>query len=205
MSDFTYSLKKFISFFFEPLSILFILLTIILFISLCKGYKQLIPLIIFSILWLFISSYHPVSEYFIKELESSLKPFQVDKKDVKYIVVLGGGARSTTSDIPNAQKLKYSGYQRFHESMRLLKAYPKSKVIFLGPKLKNRTYSEASIYKELALNAKVDNNRIIIVEDAKDTISEAKSVKQIVNSDSLVLITTAFHMKRASKIFKNMI
>jgi len=202
MIEFGYALKKFISFFLEPLSVVFMLVLIALVFALFKRQKTISWLLSVALIWFFIASYQPVGEFLVRPLEVSQKVFQVTPTPIDYIIVLGGGGKTSDQSVPLALRLRPTGLQRFHEGLRLLKAYPHSKIIFCGPFSSKKMLPESLVYKKLALQLGINSKRILTVTTAKDTAQEAKEVKKIVGSHSSILITKASHMPRALRFFE---
>jgi uncharacterized SAM-binding protein YcdF (DUF218 family) len=71
--------------------------------------------------------------------------------------------------------------------------------------------SEASVMKRIAVKLGVPSKNIILEDQSKDTIENAKFTKKILDSleinyeDELYLVTSDFHMKRALYIFRDLV
>jgi len=63
---------------------------------------------------------------------------------------------------------------------------------------------EGEYLKKFATKYGIPKENILLTDNVQNTEEEAKSVKNILKIDSpkIILVTSAFHMKRASKIFK---
>ena len=58
--------------------------------------------------------------------------------------------------------------------------------------------------KEFAIKFGVPEESILLTDNVQNTDQEAKSVKKLLNSNDVkvILVTSAFHMPRAKKIFE---
>ena len=63
---------------------------------------------------------------------------------------------------------------------------------------------EGEYLKEFAIKFGVPKESILLTDNAQNTDQEAKSVKKLLNSNDakVILITSAFHMPRAKKVFE---
>jgi uncharacterized SAM-binding protein YcdF (DUF218 family) len=63
---------------------------------------------------------------------------------------------------------------------------------------------EGEYLKDFAIKFGVPKESILLTEIVQDTAQEAKSVKKLLNSNEakIILVTSAFHMPRAKKIFE---
>ena len=63
---------------------------------------------------------------------------------------------------------------------------------------------EGEYLKEFAINFGVPEESILLTDNVQNTDQEAKSVKKLLNSNNakVILITSAFHMPRAKKVFE---
>jgi uncharacterized SAM-binding protein YcdF (DUF218 family) len=116
-------------------------------------------------------------------------------RDVRWIVVLGGGHVSSP-DVPVNSQVGASSLFRIIEAMRLLRAIPESRILFLG----GRTFdavSQAAISGDVALTLGVVGDQISLEEHPRTTAAEMSCVHQIVGAERFVLVTTAIHMPRA--------
>ena len=63
--------------------------------------------------------------------------------------------------------------------------------------------AEGEYLKELAIKYSIPEEKIILTEEVQNTDQEAKAIKKILNEDAkIILVTSAFHMPRAEKVFK---
>ncbi|MBO8221419.1 hypothetical protein CU303_00870 [Prochlorococcus marinus str. MU1417] len=95
---------------------------------------------------------------------------------------------------------------RFMSGLMLLKAKKAEKIIFTGgssPYLPELP-PEGNIYKQEAIAFGIEPNKILTTRPVSNTIEESKAVKSILSNKkaTILLVTSAFHMKRAKKLFE---
>ena len=63
--------------------------------------------------------------------------------------------------------------------------------------------SEGEVLYDFVIKAGIDNKKIILTDNVENTFQEAMEVKKLIkyNIQKIVLVTSAFHMNRAEKIF----
>ena len=197
-----YIISKILPLFFLPLGIFFILLITYI---LCK--KKSIIYFASLILWAF--STHFASQTLLRLVESpwERKAYESIEKG-NAIVVLSGGLQ------PNSKKRKFSEWADPDRFLSGIKLFKKSKAPFLiftsGIRpLQPNIIPESEIYLAEARNYGIPRERILISKNAKNTFEEAVAINQILkpflNSKKrkVILVTSAFHMTRAKKIFEN--
>jgi len=178
-------------------SIFFIFLALIL--------KKRIYLLI-SLILIIVFSNPLISKSLIKYLESSYK--YVDSSMVgyhDYIVVLSGGMikKSKSKD---KNKFEWSDPDRFFNGIDLFKKGKAKKIIFTRGKLpwENSDLTEGDYLKKVAINMGIDQNNILLTEKVENTYDEASEIYKIIpKKSSIILVTSAYHMKRAEFLFNN--
>ncbi len=195
-----FSLKKFISFFLMPLSISMILFLVGLYFLFSKSYKKAKLFLSVSFLWLFLISYSPFSNALIKPLENEYKAYLDVDSSIEYVLVLGSG-HNTNKEISPHSQLSSSALMRLTEGIRIFKKLDNGKLIVSGYGGDDET-PHAIISKEVAVSMGIDEKNILTQEEVKDTFEEAQYVKKIVGDKTFILVTSAYHMPRAMKLFK---
>jgi uncharacterized SAM-binding protein YcdF (DUF218 family) len=152
------------------------------------------------LVWIFCSV--PFSNYLIGDLESEFDVSPDVTGDC--IILLGGGIIDRVPD--------FSGFGIPTDSMlaRIVTAVRVQKkldipIIVSGGKVYKNLSSEAQIAKRFMVDLGVAEGQIITEENARDTYENAKYAKEIClkeNCQKPILITSAFHMKRALLSFK---
>jgi len=120
------------------------------------------------------------------------------------IVVLSGMLNTIKVD----DKLKYefgSAVDRILSGIDLFKNNKASLLILTKGQLPwSLGMPEGEYLKEFAIKFGVPEESILLTDNVQNTDQEAKSVKKLLNSNDVkvILITSAFHMPRAKKVFE---
>jgi uncharacterized SAM-binding protein YcdF (DUF218 family) len=197
-------LKKLISAFLLPVPIGVILLLLAFIFLLKNSYKKAKIFLIISILWFGTLSNQTISNMIIAPLENSHKTLLETPRDIKYILVLGNGHK-TDENLPISSELNTTAMNRLIEGLRHyynLKNSGKNPKLIVSGYAFDDPNSHAQMQKRLAISLGVDELDIITLDTPKDTKEEAIESKKIVNDEKIILVTSASHMKRASKLFK---
>jgi uncharacterized SAM-binding protein YcdF (DUF218 family) len=95
---------------------------------------------------------------------------------------------------------------RFFGGIELLKAGKAKNIIFTGgvvPWLKDIS-PEGKVLSKFAQDFGIPSSQILITKNVENTSDEAKAVREILsknNTNKIILVTSAFHMPRAYKLF----
>jgi uncharacterized SAM-binding protein YcdF (DUF218 family) len=100
-----------------------------------------------------------------------------------YIVILGGDFKKRT----------WEGVRLFYANS----VNNNMTIITLGYQ------QEALNSKQLLLNANIPNSKIVMFDKPKTTYEEAKVIKNLLGNKKFILVTSSYHMKRASAIFSS--
>ncbi len=161
---------------------------IIAFIGLIYLYKNQIKkakiFLTISIIWIATISYTPFSNLLISPLENQYTALSETPKDVKYILLLGGGREN-----------------RGWEALRLYNQMPNSKIITSGYAGRG-SEAEAVTTANILYGLGIPKKDVIIHSSPKDTQEEAIKIKQTLGEEKFILITSAYHMPRALALFK---
>jgi uncharacterized SAM-binding protein YcdF (DUF218 family) len=126
----------------------------------------------------------------------------IEKADA--IVVLSGMLKT----IKVNDKLNYEfndGVDRILSGIELFKNNKASLLILTKGQLPwSLGIPEGEYLRNFAINLGVPEQNILLTNSAQNTDQEAKSIKKILNSNEtrIILVTSAFHMPRAKKIFE---
>jgi uncharacterized SAM-binding protein YcdF (DUF218 family) len=147
-------------------------------------------------------SFTAVTDQIIKPLELCYPPLlDASKlKDVKWVVVLGGGHISNAELPPNSQVFKPS-LSRIVEGIRIHRALPQSKLILSGGAVFDPV-PEAVTMSAVARMLGVSPNDMILESQSQDTGQQSQFVQGIVQDDRCILVTSAIHMPRAMLVFE---
>ena len=127
-----------------------------------------------------------------------MKLSEVPESD--YIVVLSGMVHFVKDNV-----YEWSDPDRFFAGIKLLNANKGRKIIYTGGllpwELKKKT--EGELLKNKSLEFGIDENDILITKKVQNTYEEANAIYHLIDSKSkIILVTSAFHMKRAEFLFK---
>ncbi|WP_320036310.1 envelope biogenesis factor ElyC [Halarcobacter sp.] len=195
-------IKKTISIFLMPLSLVLILLFIGLFFLFINKYKKAKTFLSFGFIFLFLISYEPFANSLIKPLETKYKSYTGIDSNIKYVLVLGN-AHTTNPNVSLVSQLSNTALKRLSEGIRVYRQLDNAKLIVSGYAGNDKLTAHAVISKNAAISLGVEAKNILTQEKAKDTIEEANYVKQTVGKEKFILVTSASHMPRAMKIFKS--
>jgi len=147
-------------------------------------------------------SFSAVADQIIKPLELWYPPLleTSELKDVKWVVVLGGGHASNLTLPPNAQIGNFS-LARLIEGIRIHRALPESKLILSG----GAVFDPVPVAVTMAAVARmlgVSPDDMVLESQSQDTGQQSHFVQGIVQDDRCILVTSAIHMPRAMLVFE---
>ncbi len=194
-------LNKIIPLITSPLFLVLTLLVISFFLSKSKFVKLKNFLIFSSFLTLFIFSNPLISNKLVKYIEVPYHPVKLSEVPVSdYIVVLSGMLHQVKDDV-----YEWSDPDRFFAGVKLLNANKGKKIIFTGGLLpwEKKKKTEGELLKNKSLEFGIDENNILITKKVQNTYEEANVIYHLIdNKSKIILVTSAFHMKRAELLFK---
>ena len=191
-------LHKILPLIFSPLMLIMVL---IIFGAIINSKKiSLIGVII-----LIVCSLPIVSNKLVAYLESDYqlsKPSNIEPADS--IVVLSGMIKTINSkdgldyEFGEASDRIFAGINLFKE-----KKAPKL-ILTRGQLPWSVGIPEGEYLKKIAITNGISENNILLTENVENTDQEAKAIKKLLYEDKskVILVTSAFHMPRAQKVFK---
>ena len=177
------------------------LVIIIILIGLIKNRKKLIY---FAIGLLYIISTPIFSNNFFKLVEGNeyRKPISaIDSADA--IVVLSGMLE--INEVGDSTYIEWGVPDWFFGGMTLFKAGKAQKLIFTGGKMPwdKAKKTEGDVLKVYAISNGIPSEMIFVTKDVENTADEAVAVEELINpSKRIILVTSAYHMYRAKKLFE---
>jgi uncharacterized SAM-binding protein YcdF (DUF218 family) len=147
-------------------------------------------------------SFSAVADSLIKPLELWYPPLLDTStlKDVKWVVVLGGGHISDPELPPNAQVFN-SSLSRIVEGIRIHRELPESKLLLSGGAVFDPV-PEAVTMAAVAKMLGISPNDMVLESRSQDTGQQSQFVQGIIQNDRCVLVTSAIHMPRAMLVFE---
>ena len=175
-------------------------------IFLCYGIfrKKILPSVI-ALMLLVMLSLPIVSEKLIEMMEQNythVLPNNIETADA--IVVLSGMVRSIKED--NRINYEFSdAVDRIIGGMKLLKLNKAQKIILTKGKLPwSLGVSEGEYLADFLKSQGINTSKILLTEIVENTDDEAKAISNMLPKNSkIILVTSAFHMPRAVKVFQN--
>jgi len=180
------------------------LVIIVILIGLIKNKKKLIYI---AIGVLYILSTPIFTNNFFKLVEGSghndyRKPISaIDSADA--IVVLSGMLE--INEVGDSTYIEWGDPDRFFGGIALFKAGKAQKLVFTGGKMPwdKVKKTEGEVLKEYAISNGIPSENILVTKDVENTADEAVAVKELISpSKRIILVTSAFHMYRAKRLFE---
>ena len=164
-------------------------------------YSSIIFLIVFSN-GVFSNALWRLLEHPWKRLDYSL----VDSSD-GIVVLSGGGIKLPPL---NKKIIEWNDPDRFFAGIDLYKANKSNRLIFTGGinPLITGLPPEGDIYIKEALSKGIPKKDLFTTFPVSNTLQEAKAIKKLLNDEisatqkKVILVTSAFHMNRAKRIFE---
>lgn len=144
----------------------------------------------------------PVSNAFVHSLENRYPPLAKPPAATSAIAVLAYAHTELPKRSPN-NILIGGTFSRVAEAVRLWQQAPDTLFVVSGGYMwgeKNFTHAEAMA--KAAIQLGVDKNKIVKLENNRDTAEEADRMQSLVKDGRLVVVTSATHMPRAIGLFK---
>ena len=190
-------LHKVLPLFVLPVMI-FILLNLV---GLIRNKKIIIYI---STVLLYVTSTPIFSNYFFKKIEGEYYRKPIKEMDSAHsIVVLSGMMR--INEFKNNYTVEWGDSDRFFAAIDLFNSGKAESIVFTGGKSPfNKTIiSEGEVLKKYAISSGIPKENIMVTKDVENTADEAMAVKDLIGSNKkIILVTSAFHMVRAKKMFE---
>jgi uncharacterized SAM-binding protein YcdF (DUF218 family) len=206
MTEELFLLKKIISCFFLPLSIVAVLMVSGLIFLLLTRKKNLGKILLtLGTILLLLASYGLQNDQLAVSLENLYPPLLDVKninhsQDIQWIVVLGGGSQSHPR-LPLSSQLSQTSLTRLLEGVRLHRMLPGSRLILSGGVV-FQSLPESETLAKTAVLMGVSENNIIKEDKSLDTDDQAKLISNILGPKRFILVTSAIHMHRSMVLFR---
>ena len=190
-------LHKILPFIFSPLSL-------IIFIIVLGTIYNSKKIIFFGITILIFFSLPIISNNLISYLEKDYTLQNVSTVNEKDAIVVLGGMIKT---IKTKRGFEYEFGGAVDRILAGIDLYKKGKAPILILTRGNLPWSlgkpEGEYLKEFAIEFGIPEENILLTAIVQNTDQEAKSVKKLLNqNNNIILVTSAFHMPRAKKVFE---
>lgn len=204
-------LKKFVTFWLMPLPVCLTLLLVGLWLTRSAKRARLgRALLLLGTVLLLLVTNKVVSKALIGPLEGRYPAVPELREgvslpaglaDCRYVVVLGSG-HSDTSGLSSTNQLSAAGIARLTEGVRILRALPNAKLVVSGPPIGTNP-SHATVLARAAESFGISRDRIVFVDNARDTEDESQAVKKLAGESPVALVTSAWHMPRSVGLFQH--
>ncbi|MGB9736212.1 MAG: YdcF family protein [bacterium] len=155
---------------------------------------------------MYTASLEPIADKLIMPLENTYA--QLNIKDISehdVYVVLGGGIHSNAPDLEGSGSPTGDALHRLVYAYRLYRIQPLPIIVSSGKGFKCQK-SEAPVMKRYLVQMGVRDRDIFMDEKSRNTYENALDVKNVCEKilcKKIILITSAYHMKRAIYAFKH--
>lgn len=177
------------------------LVIIVILIGLIKNKKKLIYIAI-GVLYILSTPIFSNNFFKLAEGREYRKPISaIDSADA--IVVLSGMLE--INEVGDSTYIEWGDPDRFFGGIALFKAGKSQKLVFTGGKMPwdKAKKTEGEVLKEYAISNGIPSEKIFVTKDVENTADEAVAVKELISpSKRIILVTSAFHMYRAKKLFE---
>ena len=191
-------INKILPIIFSPLGLIIILLIFGIF------RKKMLPSLI-GLVILILLSLPIVSGQLIKLLEKNYRPTTLNEiVSAETVIVLSGMVKPIKQNI--GVRYEFSeAVDRILAGVNILKTGKAQKIILTRGQLPwSVGVPEGDFLAEFVQSQGIDSNRILLTEIVQNTNDEAKAISRMLPKNSeVILVTSAFHMPRAKKVFQN--
>jgi uncharacterized SAM-binding protein YcdF (DUF218 family) len=153
---------------------------------------------------LYILSTPIFSNNFFKIVEGSeyRKPISaIDSANA--IVVLSGMLE--INEVGDSTYIEWGDTDRFFGGIALFKTGRSQKLVFTGGKMPRdiAKKTEGEVLKEYGISNGTPSEKIFVTKEVENTADEAVAVKELISpSKRIILVTSAYHMYRAKRLFE---
>ncbi len=151
---------------------------------------------------LYFLSISPISDALLKPLEWGLPPWKDGPVKADAIVVLGGGVRDLTwLELPSEPS--GSSQERVVRGIMIYRKHHLPLVLMGGNGDPSRTKTpDAEAMARTALELGVPSRAVKVENRSRNTLESAKALKGMIKGRDIILVTSAYHLKRASAMFR---
>ncbi|HWI36275.1 MAG TPA: ElyC/SanA/YdcF family protein [Burkholderiales bacterium] len=136
----------------------------------------------------------------LRALEGDYTPLASPPADIKWIVVLGGGATSDP-DLPPAQRASQATLARAVEGVRLYRLLPGAKLVVSGAAVLAGG-ADADTMAAIAQELGVPRDAVVRDTVSPDTETQARTMRALTKGERCIVVTSAAHMRRSLALFR---
>ncbi len=158
-------------------------------------------LIASGLVLLYLLSISPVTEALIAPLEKGFPPIERKRTlTAQAIVVLSGGVRDVSWNGAGPEPSETS-LERLVKGITIYRALRIPLVVVGGSGDPAKTIKEADAMARVAVDLGVLQKDVIIESTARNTVESARELKRVFKGNRILLVTSAYHLRRATAIF----
>ncbi len=201
-----YSLSKIFWLFFQPVTIIFVLI-LIAFLATWRGLRGFSMSVLgLSMAMLFLAAFTTLGAVLLAPLEDRFVKPDAMPQHVDGIVVLGGYMNGEINAGRKGFELN-SAADRIFETMRLARLYPDAKVIISGGEgaFFEKSAKEADSTRQMLADLGFSGERYIFENNSRNTVENATFSKELAQpkpGEVWLLVTSAYHMPRSIGCFR---
>jgi len=158
-------------------------------------------LIILGFLLLYFLSTGPGTNALIAPLETSHPPIKDKSVQADAIVVLTGGVREL-SRLGLVAEPTDTSLERLLKGVMLYRAVRRPFIIAGGSGSLTQSVPEADAMARTALDLGVLRQDIVLENRSRNTVESARAVRGLLKENRIILVTSAYHMRRSVALFK---
>ena len=201
-------LSKTLSFFLQPLNVLFLLTLLAFFSSVWLRRTQLARrLLSWTVLLWLILGYVPLSSMLLQQLEGVYPVMKPDYRQFTGVLVMGGATGNGVVAKARDQITLSDEAERMTEAVRAYQQNPQIKILFSGytSDIFHDGWSADEIAERFFLEQGIPAEQLIMERKAQNTIENAVYSKPLIEATAgqWALVTSAAHMYRSMAIFEH--
>ncbi|MHC5230237.1 YdcF family protein [Brucella sp. LJL56] len=201
-----YSLSKIFWLFFQPVTMIFVLVLVAFLAMWCRFHRFSMSMLGLSMIILFFAAFTTLGAVLLAPLEDRFaKPDEMPPR-VDGIVVLGGYMNGEINAGRKGFELN-SAADRIFEAMRLARLYPNAKVIVSGGEgaFFEESAKDADSTQKMLIDLGFSGERYIYENKSRNTVENAVFSKELAQpkpGETWLLVTSAYHMPRSVGCFR---
>lgn len=158
-------------------------------------------LLAIGVIFLYLLSLPLVADMIIRPLESAYPPLDGPPPGADAVVVLGGGVRNL-SWVPAAPAPSNMAIERLVKGVELARKLHIPLVTSGGTgEINDSGVREADAMAAVAARLGMHRKDILTESRSRNTLENARSTRNLIAGRTIILVTSAFHMKRAAAMF----
>ena len=200
-----YLLSKLLPLFFYPLGLAILIGLATIVVALCGHRVRALVFMILTVAILYTTSTNVFSTFVISSLEQAYPPVPIENlPNVDAIVVLGGytDAAGSGSDVIELG----DAIDRFFHGMRLYRAGKAPLVMLVGGAARGNQ-PEAQVMAAMLTEFGIPRSAMLLEDKSRNTRQNglnAVAIMQQNNIGKILLVTSAYHMRRAQSVFEKL-